>query len=300
MNEAYFCPACGHVDNSSFFTLGTFALGSDGDNSVNSIKYSLIGCKKCSSHFSWPRVSVPDTWHSTYTEYYGWRWEFTEVINDFNQCLSPGNKILEIGCGEGLLLQALAEKYDAYGVDLNKQAIQHAESKNLKAFNLSLAEFQTKFGDSEFYGAIMFNVIEHLEDPLSLLIDLKKSLHKGAHILISIPNMNRTGVLIGWEPWDYPPHHLTRFSSDGIDSLIIRAGFAVVSKASSPKETVIQITSATANRIIEKAGVSVSSIPPALRYILKAPLMLLSLPVALYDHAVGEGDTIYVHAVLND
>ena len=55
-------------------------------------------------------------------------------------------------------------------------------------------------------------MIEHVDDPLHFLCEALKPLRPGGKIIITMPNREKL-FLDNFEPLDYPPHHMTRWSS---------------------------------------------------------------------------------------
>jgi len=103
-----------------------------------------------------------------------------------------GLRILDAGCGDGCLTSILA-KHEAlsYGIDLDKDAIEFAKMK-FKALRLQ-AEFKTasvyQSGyEDEFFDAIVSSdVIEHLQEPITFLLELTRILKKDGIAIISTP-----------------------------------------------------------------------------------------------------------------
>lgn len=101
-------------------------------------------------------------------------------------------KILDIGCGDGVLTHLLAqERAICYGIDLDKDAINFAIEK-FKSLGL-VADFSvqscysTNFDDNSFDAVISSDVIEHLQKPLFFLSEIKRILKPGGWGIISTP-----------------------------------------------------------------------------------------------------------------
>lgn len=98
-----------------------------------------------------------------------------------------GKKILDYGCGSGKILEYLTDvKY--VGVDKNIEVINEAKkihkNKNDVIF-YSLAEFHNNL--EHFDTIILSAVIEHFEDPIFELNNLKRMLKSGGKIIITTP-----------------------------------------------------------------------------------------------------------------
>ena len=84
----------------------------------------------------------------------------TNSFNTSSKQLIPtlvsGTKVLDVGCGSGILLEEL-KKYgiDADGIDLNSNAVKECKSKNLNAVNINLKDVTKK------YDTVIFSSVLH-------------------------------------------------------------------------------------------------------------------------------------------
>lgn len=102
--------------------------------------------------------------------------------NFIRNCKNKDIKILDLGCGEGVLVEKYKkEGYDIIGVDINYSS-EHVLQKDL---------FKTGFEDESFDIILFMDVIEHLDYPLQnkALIEIRRLLKKSGNLLISIPNL---------------------------------------------------------------------------------------------------------------
>jgi len=102
------------------------------------------------------------------------------------------NHVLDIGCGEGYGANLLAQHAkDVYAIDKHKKTIQKAQQKyslpNL-SFIVQNVKKLSKYTHNTFDVVCCFHVIEHLKEPSSLLVDIRKLLSKSGILLISTPN----------------------------------------------------------------------------------------------------------------
>ena len=105
-------------------------------------------------------------------------------------------KILDIGCGGGLLSEAL---HDAgaivCGVDASKKTIQvaknHANERDLNITYVckSITDF-AKSNDQKFDYIVCFEMIEHVDDQSQLINDIKSLMNKKSKVFFSTINRN--------------------------------------------------------------------------------------------------------------
>ena len=103
-----------------------------------------------------------------------------------------GSKVLDLGCGGGLLCEAMTERgADVVGIDASLKTIEiakkHANEKNLKIdyLNTDIESFNYK---ENFDAVICFELIEHVPNPNELIAQISK-LIKPKSLKISPINM---------------------------------------------------------------------------------------------------------------
>jgi len=138
---------------------------------------------------------------------------------------------LDIGCGDGLLLELLKKKgIPAEGVDISAEAVNKCRAKNLvarvHAFNEPLP-----FKDEAFEYAVLLDVLEHVYDPATLLAEAARVAKK---VIVGVPNFSslpaRVQVLVGKVPENNTPHkgHLYWFNRHALRHVAKEAGLHVV------------------------------------------------------------------------
>jgi len=88
----------------------------------------------------------------------------------------PGEKILDIGCGEGNHLTMFRRLgLDVYGVDASSYMIRRVEKRlrDQATLKVGMAE-DLPFDDNEFDLAVLINTLEFLDDPLEALREAKR------------------------------------------------------------------------------------------------------------------------------
>jgi len=211
-------------------------------------KYRILYCPSCDFSFSDPMEQPDKEWYENspiYREHkitgnperlwfnhpkkrMDWRTEKIAVILRRTFGNFSGIKSLDIGCGDGGLIEALKTFgfTELYGIDINSAAVKKAQAKGLD--NIIRGDFRDLrniYRKETFDMVTMFEVLEHSSDPVGLLGDAAYLLKKGGYIFISVPNLRRKPRLFD-EELDSPPHHLTLWSKNAIENALVRAGFA--------------------------------------------------------------------------
>lgn len=97
-------------------------------------------------------------------------------------CRHLSGTVLDIGCGIGDMVRHRA---DTIGVDVNPKAVAYCQSEG---FNVQLMQPDLlPFVDCEFDGAVLDNVLEHLERPEPLLGEVHRVLKAGGKLVAGVP-----------------------------------------------------------------------------------------------------------------
>jgi SAM-dependent methyltransferase len=115
-------------------------------------------------------------------------WEFyptylakLELVRQYLQRLSPGTRVLDAGCGEGVLVDEFRGRLAIHGVDPNYS------SERVTRGSLTSLPYQ----DASFDRALCLDVLEHLsfaEQPQALA-ELFRVLAPGGELLVTVPNL---------------------------------------------------------------------------------------------------------------
>jgi len=113
------------------------------------------------------------------------------IINTLNEKLPKGSKVLDVGCGNGIISRGIGEEgYEVHGIDISDKAIEKAKAlttlKNVTFENISAEQL---VADGKKYDAVICSeVLEHLNHPEKLLEVLYDSLHDKGLLIVTVPN----------------------------------------------------------------------------------------------------------------
>jgi 2-polyprenyl-3-methyl-5-hydroxy-6-metoxy-1,4-benzoquinol methylase len=131
-----------------------------------------------------------------------------------------GRSILDVGCGRGdFVYAALNNGWDVRGIELAKPAVKIAESFNLPVNHLDF--FSDTIGTASYDVVTMFEVLEHLPDPVSFLMRAEAVLRPGGLLYLTTPNFRCLDRLILGLNWPViHAEHLTYFTPNSLRSAI--------------------------------------------------------------------------------
>lgn len=140
----------------------------------------------------------------------------------------PTGKLLDVGCGGGRFLRRMQKSgWTVEGVDFDDKAAERVKNKyGIKTYVGDLRNLDIP---SESYDAIvMSHAIEHVFDPVSLLVECNKLLKKEGRLVIITPNAGSVAHRRFGKYWRglEVPRHIQIFSRKGMDICLKEAGFA--------------------------------------------------------------------------
>lgn len=110
------------------------------------------------------------------------------TLDTFLSSSNPG-KVLEIGCGDGAMLQLLTDRnVDAVGVDASASGISRCTAAGLRAQCLDVSTDSLPFPNDSFDVVISLETFEHLMNPHYALQEVRRTLRSGGRLFCSIPN----------------------------------------------------------------------------------------------------------------
>jgi len=139
-------------------------------------------------------------------------------------------KVLDIGSGYGFFSrEAINEGFDVTAV--NPSAWENDVFEKLNGFRPIQSFFEDiDFDKEKFDFIILSQVLEHISDPLQILMKIRTLLSQNGILAIAVPNVNSILVKILKERDNgclWVPEHLTYFSKEGLFAILKRSGFGI-------------------------------------------------------------------------
>lgn len=137
--------------------------------------------------------------------------------------LGPGNgrPALDVGCGTGAFLQDLSKEWNAWGIDTSELAIEYARRRGLTRLALGTLEEFPHPGE-RFDLITALDVIEHIQDDVSVLRQMGGRLAPGGTIIVTVPAHPWL-----WSAHDEINHHFRRYTRRSLTNSIEGAGLRV-------------------------------------------------------------------------
>jgi SAM-dependent methyltransferase len=166
---------------------------------------------------------------------------FERTLDELFTRAAP-QSILDVGCGEGVLVEKWARRLGdkrVVGIDLEDDTLQ-AEWEHRQAPNLEYRVMKAEnlpFADGEFDMATAIEVLEHVPDPAHTVAEMARAANRW--LLVSVPreplwrglNMARGAYL---RDLGNTPGHLNHWSKRSFVSLLARHGEVVEARSPFP------------------------------------------------------------------
>jgi SAM-dependent methyltransferase len=149
-----------------------------------------------------------------------------EDVHDFArrailEALGPGDRLLELGCGGGLLLRdALAAGAQATGLDHSDEMVELARRRAPGAEVVLARAESLPFPDDSFTAAAMSVVFFFLDDPVGVLRECRRVLRPGGRLAVYTTGPELRGTPAAPEPIASHGHFYT---DDELADLAVRA-----------------------------------------------------------------------------
>ncbi|KPJ56396.1 hypothetical protein AMJ49_04950 [Parcubacteria bacterium DG_74_2] len=142
--------------------------------------------------------------------------------------LKKGARILDVGCATGDFINMAKRYFDMWGLDISEFAVKEARLKNPDIFQkIKKGMIEELSFPADFFDCIvMWDVIEHLWDPVGVISKLVKILKPGGVLAVSTPNINTATARLMGKSWHFMiiPEHLSFFNKSTLNYLFETAG----------------------------------------------------------------------------
>ena len=159
---------------------------------------------------------------------------YTDIV-DILEEVSPGRRLLEIGCGTGDFISFCEERgFKTIGTEPSQEAAERAAAKGLTVHSLTLDKFLAKSTGGKFDAIVMLNVLEHVPDAVRTLESCRELLVGGGVLCVRVPNDFSEIQLAAQEKmaaepwWIAVPDHINYFNFASLRQTLDKVGLQTV------------------------------------------------------------------------
>ncbi|HMG93404.1 MAG TPA: class I SAM-dependent methyltransferase [Chryseolinea sp.] len=198
-------------------------------------------CENCKNAFTYPKPVLPDYSKGDFQARAGDAKKLTlfedlpiEIHESYNaqleliqENLPKGSTVLEIGGGEGIFLELVKKRgFDVELIEPSVTAANRAKKRGLTVYN---GYFKNNELKKKYSLICLGHVLEHIDDPLTAIDEMKESLVANGFILLTQTNFK------GFMPWFLkkkwyawvPDQHFSHFSLEGLKYLANRSSLTI-------------------------------------------------------------------------
>ncbi len=130
-------------------------------------------------------------------------------------------RILDVGCGTGANLLMLSQYGDAEGVDISEDALTFCRERGLEKVKLGAGE-ELPYDAGTFDLVTALDVVEHMDDDLAGLREMRRVLRPGGRVLLFVPTF-----MFLWGLQDDVSNHRRRYRLPELRHVLEQAGFEI-------------------------------------------------------------------------
>lgn len=150
-------------------------------------------------------------------------------LNELIRWKSEG-RLYEVGCGAGEFLRQAQKYFSVEGSDLSDSAVKIVRER-LNLLHIQSGDFlELELPEAAFDAVVMFDVLEHLKDPVRNLEKINRLLRLGGILYLTTPDIGSLLFRCQSKGWHLmtPTEHLCFFSPSTIRRLLDLSGFNLV------------------------------------------------------------------------
>ena len=158
-----------------------------------------------------------------YEHHWWWRAREDALLSALRRVHPPTgrDRILDVGCGDGLLFDRLRPWGDVEGIEPDGTVVTPGGAH---ASRIHVRPFDERFQPDHDYSLIlMLDVLEHLDDPEGALRHAAALLAPNGHLVVTVPSFN-----LLWTNHDVVNHHRTRYTKRAFRTIAAAAGVRVI------------------------------------------------------------------------
>ena len=195
------------------------------------LELTLYHCENCGFGVFLPMTVGSDAFYTDISrnEYYlSDRWDFHIAIKALRS--QKSHSVLDVGCGRGAFLSLVTEKLpnvECHGNDANP-AVRNSLPHGVQLHeNLSDAP-------SGLDAVTLFQVIEHVADPVGMLRESIAKVRSGGLVIVSVPDHSGPIRFFADSHTAIPPHHVSIWTPKSLELLLCKLGLTIVTRKTEP------------------------------------------------------------------
>lgn len=213
---------CGETDKTALFDAG---------------RYAVCRCTTCGQVFV-SGIDL-DATKEAYNEkrYFAERNDYINRWQEFSRhfqkiierikVFKPHGSLLDVGCSVGILLEVARKNgFDVQGVEVSTWASAFARQKGFDVATGGLRA--AAYPQREFDVIVLNHVLEHIPDPVEILLEARRILKDDGLLVIGVPNFGSWMAAIKKGKWAslQPDQHIWQFTRESLARVLAKSGYS--------------------------------------------------------------------------
>jgi 2-polyprenyl-3-methyl-5-hydroxy-6-metoxy-1,4-benzoquinol methylase len=148
-----------------------------------------------------------------------------EIVLDVIRKYAPKKKelkILDVGCGSGLMLNSLEKIGKVFGMDMHDDALAFSREIFSGQIEKGFLPANIPYPKDTFDLVMLLDVIEHVEEDVDSLKSIREHMSVGGKAVITVP-----ATMLLWSDHDVVNEHKRRYSYRELKSKLLSVGFHI-------------------------------------------------------------------------
>jgi 2-polyprenyl-3-methyl-5-hydroxy-6-metoxy-1,4-benzoquinol methylase len=166
--------------------------------------------------------------HSIFSEVQKTHWWFVarkkivfNILRDFSG--KNTKKVLDVGCGSGLMIEEFDSLYNMYGLEKSRTAIKLCGKKHRSRIKIGSLPISIPYRNKSFDCILALDVLEHIKQDKKSLLSIHKLLKKNGFVIITVP-----AFMFLWSSFDEENHHHRRYTYIELKEKLENSGFKIL------------------------------------------------------------------------
>jgi len=237
------CPVCHSSDHAEV------AVGFDYELLTCSNPWRFVQCSRCRHVWLNPRPAVAELGVIYPPSYYAYnyskinpiarnakeRLDVRKIARIISECPRQPSSYLDVGCGDGRFLRVVEklgiQRTKLYGLELDQRVVDRLRSEGYPGVFCERVEDTSSLPEDGIDLATMFHVIEHVDDPGTVVRQIRRWLSPGGVFALETPNLDSLDARVFrrkyWGGY-HIPRHWNLFTPASISRLLTENGFEVI------------------------------------------------------------------------
>jgi 2-polyprenyl-3-methyl-5-hydroxy-6-metoxy-1,4-benzoquinol methylase len=168
------------------------------------------------------RADYGERYRELYERHWWWRAREAAILEVLRAQQPPlgWRRILDVGCGDGLFFDKLAQFGEVEGIEPAEELV---SSKGPHCPRIHIGSFDANFRPGKQFSLIlMLDVLEHMADPVGALRHAQGLLESEGRLLVTVPAFR-----LLWTNHDVLNHHFTRYTVSSFRRIAQQAGLEI-------------------------------------------------------------------------